>query len=150
MRIAITGSSGYIGSRLVAALSDLPGVEAIVGMDARDPTPMPPAPFEHIRADVRFPFDQTFAEKRVNAAIHLAFSFEPKRARSLEQAINLNGTCNFLRACVAAKVTRAIVLGSATAYGARRDNPDRLVESSPLRARPSFPYSYDKRLCDEI
>jgi UDP-glucose 4-epimerase len=148
-RIAITGSSGYIGSRLVTALLEQPGVESVLGLDIRRPPLSPPAGFLFQKADVRQPYADTLVRQGVDAAVHLAFAFAPSRNSRRARAVNLEGTRHFLEACLAAKVNRAVVLGSATAYGAFPENPERLTESSSLRADPSFQYSYDKRLCDE-
>jgi UDP-glucose 4-epimerase len=149
-RIAITGSSGYIGSRLVAALLQRPEVESVLGLDIRRPPVSHAAGFLFHKTDVRFPYADTFVREGVDAAVHLAFAFAPSRHRRRARAVNLEGTRHFLQACLAANVDRAVVLGSATAYGALPENPERLTESSPLRADPSFPYSFEKRLCDEM
>ncbi len=149
-RVAVTGSSGYIGARLIRALLSWPGVEAVLGLDVREPADALPPPFRFIKTDVCFPFGDTIVREGVDAAVHLAFVLGPTRLRRRAQAVNVGGTRNFLDACRTAGVKRALVLGSATAYGARPDNPPLLTESDPLRAAPSFPYSYDKRLCDEM
>lgn len=147
--VAVTGSSGYIGTRLVNALA-LGGIaDSILGLDVRAPAVAPGA-FRHITTDVRMPFDDIFQREGVDAAVHLAFSFGPTRDRRTARAVNIEGTRNFLRSCLAARVKRAVVLSSATAYGAQRDNPERLSETSPLRARKGFPYAHDKRVCDEM
>ncbi|MBN2562628.1 MAG: NAD-dependent epimerase/dehydratase family protein [Phycisphaerae bacterium] len=178
-RIAITGSSGYIGSRLVAALLERPHVESVLGLDVCEPTTAATTPaaissvscgvgdpktapaeaygpsshaarFRFHKTDVRFPYADAVVREGVDAAVHLAFAFAPSRRRRWARAVNLDGTRHFLEACLAAKVSRAVVLGSATAYGALPGNPERLAEASPLRAGPSFQYSYEKRLCDEM
>ncbi len=148
-RVAVTGSSGYIGKRLVNALATRGMAESILGLDVRAPADAP-AGFRHVTTDVRMPFDGVFLREGVDAAVHLAFSFGPTRDRRMARAINIEGTRNFLQACLSARVRRAVVLSSATSYGARRDNPERLIESSPLRAGDGFPYAHDKRICDEM
>ncbi len=149
-RIAITGSSGYIGMRLVAAFSARPDIERILGLDIRPPDRGGAEPFRFQRTDVRQPFSDTFIQEGIDTAIHLAFLFAPTRRPRSARSVNLDGLNHFLEACRAAKVRRAVVLGSATAYGARPDNPDRLPESAPLRATPAFPYSHEKRLADQL
>ena len=154
-RIAVTGSSGYIGARLVAALSACAEVQAVVGLDVREPVgpsagPSAAARIRHVPTDVRSPFAETLVREGVDAAVHLAFAFDPHIPPRTAWAINLDGTRHFLAACAAAGVRRAIVVGSATAYGAYRDNPPYLSESHPLRAGPAFVYAHHKRLCDEM
>ncbi len=149
-RIAVTGSSGYLGSRLVRMLLRHPSVDGVIGLDIRPPIE-PSAPgFEFHATDVRLPFDDVFVGAGVDAAVHSAYVFAPARRRRRARAVSLDGTRHFLDACVAAGVGRAVVLGSATAYGAHADNPPLLTESSPLRAEPAFQYAYEKRLCDDL
>jgi len=149
-RIAVTGSSGYIGSRLVAALLGRADIECVLGLDVREPPTLPRAPFRFEKTDVRLPYADALVRNRIDSALHLAFAFAPSRRRRSAQAVNLGGTRHFLEACLAAKVRRAVVLGSATVYGADPGNCSALTESAPLRAKPSFQYGYEKRLCDEM
>ncbi len=149
-RIAVTGSSGYLGARLVRALLQHPDVESVIGLDIRPPAASPQAGSTFVQADVRFPYGDVFVRQGVDAAVHLAYVFAPTRRRRLARAVNVDGTRHFLEACTAASVGRAVVLGSATAYGAHANNPPLLTESSPLRAEPTFQYAYEKRLCDEL
>ena len=149
-RIAITGSSGYIGSRLVAALLGRADVESVLGLDVREPTARPHARFQFEKTDVRLPYADTLVRAGIDSAVHLAFAFAPSRRRRSARAVNLGGTRHFLEACLSAKVRRAVVLGSATVYGALPGNRCSLTESAPLRAKPSFQYGYEKRLCDEM
>lgn len=150
MRIAITGSSGYIGQRLVEQLRDRREVETILGLDIRTPARPPEPPFEFQYCDVRRPFADIFTHRGITAAVHLAYTFAPIHDRALATAVNVDGTRHFLDACLAARVDRALVLGSTTAYGAQPDNPVPLTESDPLRAQPAFQYAYEKRRCDEL
>jgi len=148
-RIAITGSSGYIGTRLVAELAARPSVERIVGLDIRDHPDPAPAVFRPTRADVREYADGVFREHGIDTAVHLAVAFDPATRRAGSYAVNVEGTRRFLESCRRAGVRRAVVLSSASAYGAHPDNPERLSERHPLRAEAAFTYAYDKRLCDE-
>ncbi|MFO0971982.1 MAG: NAD-dependent epimerase/dehydratase family protein [Phycisphaerae bacterium] len=149
-RIAITGASGYIGTRLVRALAALPQVERIVGLDLRPPALPMPVQFQHVATDVCAPFVGTLRATAADAAVHLAYSFSPDARRAHASRVNVDGTRHFLDACAAAGVRRAVLVSSATAYGARPDNPPRLAEHCPLRAGPSFQYAHEKRLTDEL
>lgn len=149
MRIAITGSSGFLGRRLVALLADRPEVEAVVGMDVVAPDSVSrPAKFQFIQRDIREPFAEVFQNHGVTKAVHLAFIFGPTRQTRLAKQVNLGGTQNFLDASHASGVSRAVVVGSAIAYGALCDNPPLLDETAPLRAGSGFIYAHHKRLCD--
>ncbi len=150
MRIAITGSSGYLGRLLAAALSTRAEVESVIGLDIASPEGSAPVKFRFHPADVRRPFAELLRREGVTAAVHLAFTFGPTRRLRAARAINLDGTRNFLDACRETRLSRVIVLGSAIAYGARRDNPPALAEDRPLRAGRGYAYAYHKRLCDEM
>jgi len=149
-RIAITGSSGYIGQQLVAGLATRPGVERILGLDIRPPAETASAVFTFAHCDIRNHFDSILTANQIDTAVHLAVAFDPTFRRSGSYSINVDGTRRFLESCRRASVRRAVVLSSASAYGAHPDNPERLTESHPLRAGPAFTYAYDKRLCDEV
>lgn len=149
-RIAVTGASGYIGSRLVDALLARPGVELVLGLDvALAARPHAPA-YRFECVDVCQPFGDSLRVAGIDTAVHLAFRVAPNHQRAATAAVNVGGTRNFLDACRAAGVRRSLVLGSTTAYGAWPDNPPRLTEASPLRADAGFRYSFEKRLCDEM
>lgn len=146
-RVAVTGASGYVGTRLVRLLAARGDVEEIVALDLRPPRDPPPQ-VRFNRADVTEPFAEHF--RGVDAAVHLAYAFSPALPRHVATRINLDGTRHFLAACAESGVSRAVVVSSATAYGARADNPPRLVESDPLRATPAFQYAHQKRLAEAL
>lgn len=149
-RIAITGSSGYIGQQLVAGLSARSELERILGLDIRPPAVPHSQPFMHAQCDIREPFDAQMRDDGIDTAVHLAVAFDPTFKRAGAYSINVNGTRRFLESCLRANVQRVVVLSSASAYGAHADNPERLTETHPLRAEPPFTYAYDKRKCDEL
>ena len=147
--VAVTGASGYIGSRLLQELEeDLAKVVAI------DTKPLA-VPFHNIaseRMDVTQPLDDIFRKHNVNAVVHLAFTLKPGRSHNEVEKIrrsNLRGTHNVLKACCAAKVSNFIYLSSHTIYGAHRGNPIPITEEASLRPSPNFQYAYDKALCEE-
>ena len=148
-RVAITGSSGYIGGQLVRRLSSDPAVEAIIGIDARPPENQPSKLRFYLR-DVAKPWNDLLTEEGVDAAIHLAFVVRPSRNDRDTRLVNVEGTRNFLNACHRAKVGQVIYLGSMAAYGAHPDNPAPLLEHHPLRPNERFQYSRDKAATDHL
>lgn len=148
-RIAVTGSSGYLGSRLVARLAEHDDVETIVGVDFRPPGDFP-AKLRFYQQDVATPFSEVFEKERVDTAVNLAFVVGSSRDHRLVRAVGLDGAHNFLDACRAAGVEQAVYMSSSTAYGAHPDNPEPLTEASPLRPNDAFLYSRYKAVADRV
>ncbi len=149
MRVAITGSSGFIGSRLVDHLSRDASVEKIVGLDVVPPRETS-AKLSFVKQDVTQPMDRVFQEHGVDAAMHLAFVLDPMHDQARETSINVVGTENFARACEASGVKTVVLASSGTAYGAHPDNPVPLREEHPLRGNANYIYSRDKVKQEEI
>ncbi len=149
MRVAISGSSGFIGSRLVAALTHDSDVEAIVGLDLNPPRESSPK-LTFVKQDVTRPMDAPFREHRIDAAIHLAFIVDPMHDIQRMSEINLRGTENFIAACEASGVRTVVAASSATAYGAHADNPVPLTEDRPLRGNLEYSYSHDKMMMERM
>jgi len=145
-RCLVTGSSGFLGSRLVAGLASR-GVE-VLGIDCRPPrsalaSPLRPHRFE--RLDIRdTQLGDLLACFAPDTVIHAAFAVQPLRDERLAEAIDVGGTRNLLAAVAAARTSRLLVVSSATAYGAWPDNPLPLHESHPRRRCEAFRYAADK------
>lgn len=148
--VAVTGASGYIGSRLLQELEAEEQLERVVAIDTR---PMP-VPFHNCaseRIDVTEPLDGTFHEHGVNTVVHLASIMRPGRSRRERESIrqaNLKGVQSVLHACRAAGVKNLIYLSSHTVYGAHRDSPVPITEDVGIRPSRGFQYSYDKVQCE--
>jgi len=142
-RVAITGISGYIGSRLLARLSGVDNVERIVGVDIRPPKESPPK-LKFYRQDISQPLSDVFIQNEADSAIHLAFVLRPTRDKAGAHKTDVSGAANFLEACRQAQVKHILYLSSHTVYGAHPDNTHPLEEDSPLRPMPGFQYSWDK------
>ena len=143
-RIAVTGSSGYLGRLLIARLERCAAVERILALDIRPPrAPFPPK-VEFIRCDIAAPLHDLFADHSIDAVAHLTFRIKPGRDHASAHAVNIGGLANALDACAVAGVGRIIYLSSATIYGAHPDNPPYLTEASPLRPVSGFQYAEDK------
>lgn len=144
MRVAITGSSGYVGQRLLELLEKESAVEKVVGLDIKPPSRQF-SKLEFHRLDIRDPgLTGLLQQTKPDAAVHLAFVLNPIHDRRLMRDIDVNGTANVLRAVAAAGVRKLVVASSATAYGAHPDNPEWLAEGAPIRGNRGFSYSADK------
>lgn len=140
--IAVTGASGYLGSRLCEALAARGGTR-VVGIDVV--APRRPAPFVHsLRLDLcdpRLP-DLLLAEG-VRSVVHFAAIFEPIRDRRRLIQANVEATRRLLTAVQFSGVEHLLVASSTMAYGAHPDTPPSLSEESPLRGNRDFPQAAD-------
>lgn len=149
--VLVTGSSGYLGSLVVAALAQRTDLR-VVGLDVREPVQRLTG-VTYALADIRAPeVDAIVATHRPDVVVHLASIVTPGKDsnRAVEYDVDVNGTRNLLRACVAHDVRRVIVSSSGAAYGYHADNPAWLTEDDPVRGNESFAYSHHKRLVEEM
>jgi UDP-glucose 4-epimerase len=151
VRYAITGGSGYIGTRLTEILAPRSETEKIVNLDVRPPaTPRPKTEF--VEGDVRdFAATRALLERQEpDALIHLAFLLNPIHDEARMYDIDVNGTEAVLRAASEAGVRHVLVTSSATAYGAFPDNPVPITEDWPVRGAPDFSYARHKTEADRL
>ena len=144
LRVAVTGSSGYIAGRLIRRLERSDDVEFILAADIQPPTQRYSRKVEFAPLDVASPFPDLFAEHRIDAVVHLAYILNPGRRGAAARRVNVDGTDNVLDACERAGVRHVIYLSSASVYGPRADNPEFLTELHPIRPISGFQYSEDK------
>jgi len=147
--VAVTGVSGYLGSRLLQRLEERPDVESIIGIDCRPPRSRTPK-LKFFRRDISQDFSDVFRENPVEAAVHLAFTVRPTQDREAARRVNIDGARNFIEACRRGSVGHLLYLSSHTSYGPHPDNPVPLTEESPLRPIEGFPYSWDKGRADRM
>jgi UDP-glucose 4-epimerase len=142
-RLAITGSSGYLGSALVEHFRQAYPDVTILGLDIREPGPIVPNQF--VQADIRSPtLVDAIRSFQPDTVLHAAFAFAPMRNERLMREINVGGSTNLLQAVAEVRPARLLFVSSATAYGAWPDNPMPMPETWPLRARQQFRYAADK------
>lgn len=140
-RIAITGSSGYLGS-LLAGFWLSEGFE-VLGLDIRPPSPGFKGRF--IKIDIADPgIKAALHDFDPDTVVHAAFIVEPIRDGKEMERVNIEGSRNLLKALESSPPERLMLLSSATAYGAFPDNPVPLSEEAPLRAGRAFPYASQK------
>ena len=145
-RVAITGVSGYIGTRILKVLDQDKDVETVIGIDVRPPD-YSTSKLKFYSRDVRKPMIDIFMRNKVDSAFHLAFVVPPETVVDAHD-INIGGSQSFLHACDAASVEALFYQSSHTVYGAYPDNPLLITEDQPLRPVPEFPYAADKAEVD--
>ncbi|MDK9703508.1 MAG: SDR family oxidoreductase [Sulfuritalea sp.] len=151
IRVLVTGSSGYLGSQVVAELARRADI-ATIALDVREQMQRLPGVAYEV-ADIRAAeVDAIVARHRPQVVVHLASIVTPgkKSNRDFEYSVDVDGTRNLLEACVRNEVKRIIVSSSGAAYGYHADNPEWLTESDPVRGNRSFAYSWHKRLVEEM
>ena len=149
--VLVTGSSGYLGSQVVAALAARGDIE-VIALDLRDPAQrLPGVIYEN--ADIRAAeVDAIVGRHKPRVVVHLASIVTPgkKSNREFEFSVDVGGTRNLLEACLTHGVRRIIVSSSGAAYGYHADNPAWLTETDPVRGNFSFAYSWHKGLVEEM
>lgn len=152
--VLVTGASGLVGRRVVARLAAGGAVATVVALDLK-PVPeaerLPGVVYE--TGDIRDPeLAKRFEAHAVETVVHLAAVVTPGRGstRELEYEIDVAGTENVLRACVAGGVRRIVYTSSGAAYGYHADAPPLIDEAQPLRGNPEFAYADHKRLAESV
>ena len=150
-RVLVTGSSGYLGSQVVAELAARKAF-ATIALDLREPAARLPGVAYEV-ADIRATeVDAIVGRHAPEVVVHLASIVTPGKnsSREFEYSVDVAGTRNLLEACVRHGVRRVIVSSSGAAYGYHPDNAEWLTEEAPIRGNESFAYSWHKRLVEEM
>ena len=141
---AVTGCSGYIGSRLLRFMDGSGRVSKIIGVDLNPPR-YPTPKMEFHRLDVRNPsIANLFALNDVETVVHLAFIVNPMHDDALMHDIDVNGTRNVLAATAACGAGHLVIASSSSAFGSFPDNPDWLTEKDHPRRMRNYTYASDK------
>ena len=150
--VAVTGSSGYIGAKLLEHLEETPGLGKLVTFDIR-PMAAPVHNIAAYRRDVANPIDEELNLHRASTLAHLAFArrASPNR-RDGAIASEKNGRMlrNIMEACVRANIGHLIYVSSHTVYGARASNPIPIDEDFPLNPAPGFQYAQEHCRAEQV
>jgi GDP-4-dehydro-6-deoxy-D-mannose reductase len=139
MKVAVTGSSGFVGSHLVPYLRSRG--DDVVTIDRTGTPSVDVTDATEVREVLR--------AARPDAVYHLAGLSHVGRSWDAPEAvfrINAVGALNVLRACIDAGVERVLVAGSADVYGVVGPADLPLTEESQIR--PVTPYGASKAAAD--
>ncbi len=141
MRVVVIGASGNVGTSVLRALGDEPGVESVVGVSRRVPDAVFPKT-EWRSADIASaPLEPVL--RGADAVIHLAWLIQPGRDRQTVHAVNVTGSERVFAAAAAAGVGTIVYASSVGAYGPGPKDR-RVDESWPTTGIPSSFYSRHK------
>ena len=149
--VAVTGSSGYIGSRLLRYLEEC-GSYGLVAFDINPPV-IPIHDIQVYRLDINRDISSQLRESVVDTVVHLAennylVSNTSHQGDSQEQKIqNLQSV---LASSVEAGVAHIIYISSHTVYGTNRDLPIPITEVYQLTDDKEFSYSFDNVVIENI
>jgi len=148
-RVLITGCSGYLAQKLIAACRENPQIEWLGGLDVR--APKDTAGWHFFQMDVRSREIATLLqEHRIDTLAHLAWVFNPTHQPEMEYEVDVVGSRNVFQAAATARTPYVIYLSSTTAYGPHADNPPIFDESYPRRGHPGYLYAKYKAEVDHI
>ncbi len=142
--VVITGVSGALGRRVVAALAKTSDWN-VVGIDsAWFPSGVAkPRRFTVHRLDLRST-ELTSLFAGADCLVHLAADDPARLDSAKDDRTESIVTERVLAAAAAAGVGQLVFISSAVVYGAWADNPVPLTEDAPLRPTPGFTYSATK------
>jgi nucleoside-diphosphate-sugar epimerase len=150
MKIAITGSSGFVGNFLAKHFS-AQGI-TVFGFDRNQLNFQKEYQnFTFIQSDIRDheKIKKVFAAENFTHVIHLAFLMAPQHDKNFEHDVDVNGSKNiFDIARETPSVQQFINFSSASIYGGWPDNPAWIDENYPIRPREWY-YAINKKEVEE-
>ena len=150
LRVAITGASGYLGSKLIERLEECESVSYILATDIRAPRSTYGERTRFVKLDVTERFPTLLARHDIDAVAHLAYVLNPGRNHARARRVNVLGTDHLAEACRNSNVAHVVYLSSTSVYGAHPDNPEFLTEEHPVRPIRGFQYSEDKVAAERL
>ena len=142
-RVAVTGSTGYLGSCLIAHLRRCDPEIQVLGLDV-----VPPADgagYEFLPLDMQSQrLESVLRRFEPDTVVHMGFIVPPEHNERHMHQVNVGGTENVLHAVAAVRPSRCLITSSGTALGAWSDNPVPMDDWHVAPARPAFSYAAHK------
>lgn len=146
--IAMTGTGGSLGRRLVAELAEAQHVARVVVLDTVHPG-VTGSKVSFYSLDLTQPavdarLTEVLEAEEVDTFVHLSSLEGPIHATAWAHELERSGTMQVLHACHKRRIAKLIAVSSALVYGPHRDNPNFLREEHPLRGLHGAPYVADQ------
>ena len=153
LRLAITGSSGYLAHQLIERLGADPDVEFILGLDIRRGEHRVECASEFLQYDITrrwIELRDLFSKHRINTALHLAWQFNPIHNRRRHRQVDVEGSAGLFQAAAAAGLKRVVYTSSTTAYTGKGNPETPLREEVEVKGTPRYLYSRHKAEVDSM
>jgi UDP-glucose 4-epimerase len=153
MRLAITGSGGYLAGQLISRLGNDPNVGFILGLDIRPSRSNAACPSTSVQFDLTSPWERlrdVFCSNSIDTALHLAWQFNPIHDVKRHRDVDVQGSANFFTAAAAAGVKRIVYTGSTTAFVHAGNTARPFTESDRVSGTPHYLYSKHKAEVDQM
>lgn len=138
--VLVTGGTGYLGARLVAALRARGARVRVLARPGADTKRLEALGVEIVRGDVTVPATLAAAVEGKAVVIHAAGKVSDWGPRREFFRVNAQGTANVVAACRAAGVRRLVHLGSLTVLGLPRAGAT-VDETTPPAVAPGDAYT---------
>jgi UDP-glucose 4-epimerase len=151
--VAVTGTSSFLGSRVLRRLVDARGVRGVVAVDIASPSAVLHG-VRHRMVDLTLPgadqrLVEVFREDDVETVVHAALFTDPHPDASYAHELESIGTLNLAAAAAAAGVRHVVMRSFTAVYGARGQNPSFLTEDRRPQPNPDFAWAVDKLEAEE-
>ena len=152
MRVAITGATGNVGTRLVDRLLAEPSVTEVVGIASRLPSVPQRDRVRYVKVDLGAADAGTrlaASLSGVDAVVHLAWLLQPSREPEVMERVNIGGTRAVLDAVVSARVGALVHASSVGAYSPQPKTPA-VKEDAPTEGIETSSYSRHKARAERM
>lgn len=147
MRVVVVGATGNIGTAIVRALAEDPGVQSITGVARRAPDWQPPKT-TWAQADIGRE-DLTQIVSGADAVIHTAWAFHPSHHPTATWQTNVEGSIRLFDAVRAAGVPVLLYSSSVGAYSPRQSLQP-VAEDWPTHGWPTAAYTREKAYLERV
>jgi len=147
--VAITGTSSFVGSTVLAAIQRQWRSARCIAIDKQPPAIKLSRQTSFYRVDLTDPdtdlrLREILQKEACQTLIHAAVLTQPPRNLDESHELQSIGTMYLLTAAAAAGVRKLILVSTTDVYGAFPDNPNFLTETHPLRGQKLSPFLKDK------